>query len=572
MNLRNHMLAALGAVAATGLVLPVTSSPADACGGFFCNREPIDQAGEEIVFGVDEGRVTAHIKIAYTGEAEDFAWVVPVLSVPTINVGTTELFTELGWRTKPRFEVQWNEDSECNWFRYDMMADASGVPSASGGEGNDGSVTVLQQAEVGPYNTVVLESTNAAALVAWLNENGFDQPEESTPLIDHYLQKDMKFVALKLKQDQGTGDIQPVVFQFEESEACVPLVLTQIAAMPDMPVRVYVLGQTRSVPTNWMHVVVNPKKIDWVGYSNNYEDVVTQAIDEAAGHGFVTEFAGQHAEMVDKLLWWDGRYDVSGILATTHPADAMMALIEQGFRGNPKMLAILQRQIPLPQELQAMGVTEQSFYNNMQDYRQYLDDEPFDAQALVDELEEAILAPLRDAQEMLEKYPYMTRMLTKVSPEEMTRDPLFAFNPDLPEVPVVRTAEGEVICGADGQPENIILTFANGERMEIDPDTVWNGMAVDGAAGEPAADRVELMGTSGDPVAVAPAQVAAIDAQLDTKAPTQVVQDLRNNQVPQNVDSSGSGVSGCSTGHLPVTGGVVLLMLIGLVALRRREV
>ena len=32
--------------------------------------------------------------------------------------------------------------------------------------------------------------------------------------------------------------------------------------------------------------------IDWVGGGQNYADVVSQAVDEAGGQAFVTDFAG----------------------------------------------------------------------------------------------------------------------------------------------------------------------------------------------------------------------------------------------------------------------------------------
>ncbi|MCA9518805.1 MAG: hypothetical protein KC635_27910, partial [Myxococcales bacterium] len=51
---------ALGTVA-------TTSTPAAACGGFFCSQVPIDQMGEDIIFGYGaNGTVTAQILINYT--------------------------------------------------------------------------------------------------------------------------------------------------------------------------------------------------------------------------------------------------------------------------------------------------------------------------------------------------------------------------------------------------------------------------------------------------------------------------------------------------------------------------
>ena len=42
----------------------------------------------------------------------------------------------------------------------------------------------------------------------------------------------MKFLALKLKKDAASGEIQPVKLTLKEPNPCIPLVLTQVAA-PD---------------------------------------------------------------------------------------------------------------------------------------------------------------------------------------------------------------------------------------------------------------------------------------------------------------------------------------------------
>jgi hypothetical protein len=78
------------------LLVVVAPASALACGGFFCSGQvPIAQAGEQIVFGVEGTTVTAHIRVNYQGGAEDFSWVLPLPSVPTVAVGTDALFQVL---------------------------------------------------------------------------------------------------------------------------------------------------------------------------------------------------------------------------------------------------------------------------------------------------------------------------------------------------------------------------------------------------------------------------------------------------------------------------------------------
>ena len=79
------------------------SRPVEACGCFAppSAAEPIVQAGERILFSVNNGKVTAHIQIQYAGDAKDFGWLLPLPSVPTLKLGSDELFTRLGATTQP---------------------------------------------------------------------------------------------------------------------------------------------------------------------------------------------------------------------------------------------------------------------------------------------------------------------------------------------------------------------------------------------------------------------------------------------------------------------------------------
>ena len=404
---------ALGTVA-------TTSTPAAACGGFFCSQVPIDQMGEDIIFGYGaNGTVTAQILINYTGEAKDFAWILPVPSKPEISIGSNAAFQVIRGMTQPSWYLQWNYDNagQCGgWFYYPEAA-AGGVDDDGS---NQGGVTVVESKDVGPFATVILESSSTEELVQWLNDNGYDQPAESTPLIDHYVQQGMMFVALKLKQNESSGSIQPIVLEMQEDDPCVPLVLTQIAATPDMPVRTYILGDHRVVPTNWMHVVLNEKKIDWLNYGQNYQDLVTQAVNEAAGHGFVTEYAGSSA-LLDGALYRDGQFDLARLAQITSPAAFVDELLRQGFPRDTTMQGLLRKYIPMPAEVAAQGVDERSFYNNLEGYD--LSGIEFDPQGFVADLEERVITPLREAQDLFDASPYLTRLFTTVSPEEMDRDP-----------------------------------------------------------------------------------------------------------------------------------------------------
>ncbi len=89
------------------LLLLLRGSTALACGGLFCGAppvtpaapQPVDQNAERIIFEVSTtGTVTtiaAHVQISYVGGSDNFAWVVPVPTVPAVEDSTNGYFQAL---------------------------------------------------------------------------------------------------------------------------------------------------------------------------------------------------------------------------------------------------------------------------------------------------------------------------------------------------------------------------------------------------------------------------------------------------------------------------------------------
>ncbi len=539
-----------------GLVRP---TPAAACGGFFCQQVPIDQSGEYILFSVDELGVRAYIQVQYQGAAEDFAWVVPVMTAPRkISVGVQQVFTTLMAATAPQFRVNWKFVGGSCGGRVSAEDLAGGSPTAS-----PGGVEVIDKGEVGPYNYVVVSANESAKLKKWLDDNGFAQPPSAEAALGHYVKQGFVFVAIKLKRDAQVGDIQPLVLDMNHGETCVPLVLTRIAAIPDMPIYALVLGKHRAVPRNWFQVELNPARIDWFRNGSNYRALVTEAINDAAGRGFVTEFAGDTARFRQNL-WSPGRYDLTRLQGITDPVRFVQAMLQLQLPRDPIIQSLLRKYIPMPASVRQAGVTEAQFYNRIANYQRELAGQLFDAAAFIKELGERVVTPLKDAQEMIDKQPYLTRLFTTVSPDEMTRDPLFDFNPDLKPVSNIHTAEGTGTCASDGRVSNVSLTFENGDRVSI-PGTFqpFQGPPdMNYARGLPAARRVQLIGSTGEPITIARGRVKYFDQQLDGLDAVSVRAQAR-------LEESGSTSSGCSIGRTAT--GAPLALAMALMALLRRR-
>ncbi|MBX2803393.1 MAG: DUF2330 domain-containing protein [Myxococcales bacterium] len=463
----------------SSLLLSAWMQPAHACGGFFCNRDPIDQAGEDIIFAIDKdnGEVTVHVQIEYTGSADDFAWIVPVPQVPELVLSSDRLFQTVKAMTEPRFSLEIEELFDCEggpyYGYYDAVADFS-TTSASPPNAESGTVNVVSQQQVGPYDTVVLQAQTTAGLLDWLQSNGYLLPDELDPVLTPYVADDSYFVALKMAKDSEDGNLAPLAMRYAGDLASVPIQLTSIAATEDMRLRAYVFGDARAVPDSYHHVQVNDLVIDWFNFGNNWEDAITVAADEAGGHAFATDYSGP-ADILKDMLYRDGQYDIERLALATDPFRFFQEIQNQGFAGDATILALFQQFLPMPQELVDDGVDPQSFYNCLECYRKQVEQIPFDSAAFAAALDEFVVTPLRQAQEMVDAHSRLTRLTSSVSPVEMTVDPTFVFNSDMTQtVEQQRSATLQLLCGW-GEPWQEAprkLVLADGRVYEL-PSQQW---------------------------------------------------------------------------------------------------
>ncbi|MES1172185.1 MAG: DUF2330 domain-containing protein [Bacteroidota bacterium] len=465
---RSLVVLAAAVVMTTWVGLP---GQAAACGGLFCNSRPPDpfaplpvaQTGENVVFAIEKdpagGATTlvAHIQILYAGDAAKFSWVVPVDAAPELSVGTDRLFSALASVTQPRFTSQSITDGQCippPMVTTDRGAMPSAPPSGAPGQADAGfapnpmapEVVVTFQGAVGPFDAAVIQSTDPMALKKWLMDNGYIVSDQAAALIDGYVRDGKYFVALKLLNGVAVRAIQPIVLTFKGTEPCVPLRLTAIAANPDMPVRMWILADRRAVPKNFLELKIDDARIDWLAGGSNYNALVTQAANEAGGNAFVTEYAGS-AKIGARALWFEGQFNVAALQAAMTPPNYVQVLTAQGLANDTQTLPLLAKHIPMPAAVKAMGIADAQFYGNLSFYWSQYAFPPFDLVALTTDITDKIIEPRRIAQAMIDGHPYLTRLNTFISPEEMNVDPLFIINKDLPDVSSVHTAVFRTMCG-----------------------------------------------------------------------------------------------------------------------------
>ncbi|HEY7376802.1 MAG TPA: DUF2330 domain-containing protein [Polyangia bacterium] len=453
-------------------VVVATHGDAEACGGLFCNGPPpnpltplpVAQNGENVVFSFTPDpaggapTLQAHIQILYTGDAAKFSWVVPVDAPPTLSTGTDRLFTALAGVTTPRYQPNYQTDGTClpnpgvggaGGFGGSFTGTGGGGGSTGAGGSGAGGVTVVSQGAVGPFDTAVVKSDDPTALKTWLTSNEYVVTDAASALIDAYVRENKYFVALRLLNGVGVKSIQPIVLTFRGTEACVPLRLTAIAANPNMPVLVWVLSSQRVAPRGYYEIKIDEARIDWPNFGSNYggpTGLVSKAADEAGGNAFVTEYAGP-SSVAQRSVYVNGQINLTALaMAMTPPAYVQM-LVSMGLANDSLMLPLLAKYIPMPDAVKAMGISDVSFYGNLNLYWQQYAFPPYDLAGLTQAISDSIVTPRINAQMMIDGHPYLTRLNTFISPEEMTKDPFFFETRDLSDILNVHTAIIRTMCG-----------------------------------------------------------------------------------------------------------------------------
>jgi len=475
----SSLVALVATTAATAFALSITlfaSTPAQACGGLFCSASsPVNQAAERIIFAFDEAKeeVTAVVEILYEGPSERFAWVLPVPGIPEVGVSSVHLLDRLQRTTNPQYNLRRDFSLQC-LGDDDDDDDDDNDDNAEFDAGDDGAVTVLASGSAGPYDYEVIRVNpllpdRAQVALDWLTGNNYDVTALGPDVLRPYLDGDMNLLAFRLSKNKSTGAIRPVRLTYESAAPMIPIRPTAVAANDDMGVLVWVLSSARAVPTNYKDLELNELLIDWFNPQSTYNDVVTAAADEAGGQGFVTEMAfsgdltGNFPRDIVEVEKFRNEVDALpneqiilraiDQFTTVLPGRAALGTGAPARRGG--LTAVdgledaLRRNITFAAEVDMSDflVRPQCYLAGQRNPAnvfcegraappdtQAVDVSQLDREKLLRDLDELVMIPIEETVDLLADHDYLTRLYTTLSADEMTVDPVFQLNSDLPEV------------------------------------------------------------------------------------------------------------------------------------------
>jgi len=108
------------------------------------------------------------------------------------------------------------------------------------------------------------------------------------------------FVIVRLSPLTGSslGTVQTLSIPCGQSAPAIPLTLTSIAAVTDMPITAYVASNQRFGPADdWPEVDFDPGAVDPSAATTDYVTQLQATLDAGGGRGFRTESAGAVADL-----------------------------------------------------------------------------------------------------------------------------------------------------------------------------------------------------------------------------------------------------------------------------------
>ena len=187
---------------------------AEACGGCFAPPQTIQVVTDHrMVLSLSQDRTVLWDQFRYTGRPEDFSWILPIRNGPGVIIEEADnLFLQsLDDVTAPIVNPAPTPSCNLSGSRGGLFAtSADSAGAAPPSNAADAGVSVINEQVIGPYQVATLAATDPMALRTWLQSNGYAVPAAISPVIDHYVDLRMDFVAVRLRPNTEVTQMKPL--------------------------------------------------------------------------------------------------------------------------------------------------------------------------------------------------------------------------------------------------------------------------------------------------------------------------------------------------------------------------
>ncbi len=297
------------------LLFPAAAQRAHADGAFFDKMGAATSVSEPAQKAVILRDGAQHeillLQTTYHGSAAEFAWVVPVPSLPArgdVFLALPYFIQRVEETTAPRTRTvlhdplvgrgAWGPREQRDLvfeppgsFHGGMM----GPPPGPGGPAPPPVVVVHERMAVGEYDVSVLSATGPGVLAGWLRKHGYAFPAHAGPIADDYVRRGWKFVALRIRpkiaQRRPTlADVAPIGIRFRATPMIYPLAISKASA-PEISSMLLIVVGKKGVGCSELPVEALPKESK-VARGTTYRMAAREQLRRHAGKALLCEARG----------------------------------------------------------------------------------------------------------------------------------------------------------------------------------------------------------------------------------------------------------------------------------------
>jgi hypothetical protein len=308
----------VSAFSVVGFVVCIGERDAAACGGCFTPPPPPTQVAsdvtdERMLLAVSPMQSTLYDQLEYTGNPASFAWVLPIRGTVDVGLSADVLFDSIDTLTATQIPAP-----PQNCAPSPSCPSVGGASAAEGvavGPDDNSMVTVTKQANVGPYDTVQLHSTDSSALENWLTQNAFVIPTAEQPVIAAYVAEGFDFLAMKLLPNEGVQAMRPVRVTTPGASLSLPLRMASIGTGATVGITIWVVSDGRYEPQNFpfFHIDDSALVWDWSTNASNYAALRATNEQKLGGKGWEIESSITLSQQtITNVILSGGQYSSSG--------------------------------------------------------------------------------------------------------------------------------------------------------------------------------------------------------------------------------------------------------------------
>ncbi len=285
-------------VALCAAVATMVASPpvAEACGGCFVSpSQTTVVTGHRMAISISTTQSVLWDQIQYSGDPNEFSWVLPIKKGARIEVANDAFFEALDAGTAVTVQAP-PEGCAPQGGGFGCSDQSFAVPMMADGANGTG-VTVVHQGTVGPYETVTLSAEDPNALNDWLEQHGYNVPKAVQPTIDAYVSEGFDFIALRLQPGKGVAQMTPVRVVSPGAVYSLPLRMVAAGVGAKVSIILFVIGEGRYAAKNFGNATIPADLVSW-DFSRNrsdYSGLRAAALDANSGRNWLSAYARQGA-------------------------------------------------------------------------------------------------------------------------------------------------------------------------------------------------------------------------------------------------------------------------------------